>query len=339
MTTFASNIPFDVDLERLLPAGAMDSMSPAEVGVAYRTLRLAWSRNGSVPADLHTLIRSARLLEADLVHVQGLITLAGQPEADGRAITFPILRDVLTRTREDLARRSRAGRAGANARWRGGEPPPDPGLGLRLMRSECDRIAVASDALSNSESSSGARRSSELSANPSAQTGARKSCSQEKWAPSAGLNAPWAIDLAKLTPEQAASEQARRSAVHVQVHRVRFPGAVKDKEFLPGRTSEAITLAPWVTEELAAFAVWEARKTVAEFARRTPPEAFNPIGLVIAITGTTRDHPGRVRQVSLFFHQEWERRLEAQRRQAEATAAVNSKFIADVKSQQAGGGA
>lgn len=339
MTTHTSIPPFAVELEQLLPAGAMDSMTPAEIGVAYRVLRLAWSRIGGVPSDPTTLIMAARLLEADMVHVQSLITLAGQPEADGKTITFPILVAVRTRMLEDLARRSRAGRAGASARWKGGEPPPPPGPGLRLMRPECDRNAIASVGLSNSESSSCARRSPQRSANQSAQTGARKSSTREERAPSAKASIPWALDLAKLSPEQADAERARRSAVHSQIHRARFPEAIADKEFLPSNVSEAIVYAPWVTEELAAFAVWEARETVKEFARRKPPEAFNPIGLVIAITGTQKSHAGKPRQISLQFHQEWERRLEAQRQQTNVHQAINAQFIADWKAKKAGGGA
>lgn len=337
MTTHPSNtLPA---LERLLPAGVVDGMTPIEIGVAYRVLQLAWLRGGTVPQDMPILIASARLTEADAFHVQSLITLAGQPGADGRSISFPILIEVREHTRRVKSSRSEAARAAADARW-GNDPPPDPpGPGLRLHASgNASRIASGIGGNSAlSESSSGARRSSNQSANQSAQTGARKSSTREERAPGAKASVSWAHDLDKLTPEQAAAERARRSAVSSHLRHARFPEATADKEFLPSNVADGITMAPWVTEELAAFALWEARRTVIECARRG--EAFNPIGLVIAITGTTRDHPGRVRQVSLFFHQEWERRLEAQRRQVEVAAAVNVKYIADVNAKRAGGGA
>lgn len=338
MTTHPSNT-FPA-LDRLLPAGALDAMTPTEIGVAYRTLHVAWLRGGSVPADLPTIIALARLTEADAVHVQSLITLAGQPGADGRSISFPILIEVREHTRRVKSSRTNVARSGAAARW-GNDPPPDPpGPGLRLHASG-NASSIASGIGGNSAlsgSSSCARRSSNQSAIQSAQTGARKSSTREERAPGAKASVTWAHDLDKLTPEQAAAERARRSAVYAQVRHARFPEATADKEFLPSNVVDGIVMAPWVTEELAAFAVYEAKKTVAEFARRSPPEAFNPIGLVIAITGTTRDHPGRVRQISLFFHREWERRLEAQRQQANVHQAINAKYVADWMAKKAGGG-
>jgi hypothetical protein len=325
--------------------GALDAMTPTEIGVAYRTLHVAWIRGGSVPADLPTIIALARLTEADAVHVQSLITLAGQREADGRSIRFPCLVAALEHTRRVRSSRSKAAQAAANARW-GDDQPPDPGgPGLRLatLPASVDASRNASRNASRiagvsalSESSSGARRSSDQSAKQSAQTGARKCSTREERAPGARHSAPWILDLATLSPEHADHELARRSAVYAQVHRARFPGACQDKEFLPSNVSELITLAPWVTEELAAYAIWEARKTVEEFARKQRPEAFNPIGLVIAITGTLRDHPGRVRHVSLFFHHEWQRRLEAKRRQDDVRRGVNAMFMADVRVKYGG---
>ena len=320
--------------------GAIDCMSAAEIGAAYRVLQVAWFRNGHVPSDVAEIIRLARLAEPDRVHVQSLITRAGQHEADGKSIKFPVLLDVLSRTRQEKARRSNAGRKAAIARHHGPEDP-DPGGGgsLRYVcESQCDRTANAVPAQDPSELF-GSRRSCHSETNQE-RSSARSSATTRAPGAKRWGNGPnparYMLDLEKLTEEQAKSEVARRNAVRRIVNSARIPDAVLGQDILPSNVSESIELAPWVTEEIAAFALFEARRITASCARRG--EAFKPIGLIITITGTSEATLGKPRrQFSFAFQRWWDERKNQEARQAEAVRIRNEEFIRRHASAKTGG--
>lgn len=100
-----------------------------------------------------------------------------------------------------------------------------------------------------------------------------------------------------------------------------FHGAVQGQERMARSRAEASAMAPWVSEKLAHFAVWEAGQLVESFARRIPPEAYNPIGHVFSVLGVSRKNWAAPKGPSLYFEQYWEARQVALVRQAAADSA------------------
>lgn len=126
-----------------------------------------------------------------------------------------------------------------------------------------------------------------------------------------------ATDLDTLTAEDRAIETTRRSAVYKRLRAAQFEQTDAKKASMPERMCYRISLCPWVSEKLAAFAVWEARDLEASY--RKKGKAFNSIGHVVKVTGTVLGDMGKPLAPSGAFEATWKShsQIEAIRRARE----------------------
>lgn len=128
------------------------------------------------------------------------------------------------------------------------------------------------------------------------------------------------IDLDTLPPDQQVLETLRRSVVFKRLRAANFRGKDDEprKDTIPERMCYRISLAPWVTEKIAAFAVWEATELVKNY--RAKGQHFNAIGHVISVTGCNLDGMGKVHTPSGAFEGTWRSQAGIERLREQARA-------------------
>lgn len=322
------SIPFPAALDCLVEPGLADGLSPVELGVLHRMLEAAWRSDppGTLPdpdRDVHTFARRCRLTEPDLVHARAVLALAGARDGSGR-IVFAILAEAAHRLASSRAHTREAKARAARARWdcppHQPSPPPRGGC-FGDARASAGALRLH-PAPSLSPDPSGDERSS---AEPEEKKKRLSAGSLEVFGSGAPARAPdpgsYAVDLSGLSAADQLEESQRRALVYRRLREACFAEASSRQ--IPEDVAQRISLAPWVTEEISAFAVWEASDLVKSYAARG--KTFNPVGHVIATCGTSSRTWRRPRQPSITFEPVWRSVRLVRERQAAARSALMAK--------------